>query len=140
MKKILTALSVATLLGAGSFAIAQDAGVSVETPAVNASVGVDTSYDSLTTALSDSASVDLTKVTEQSQVMVVLLSSLSGEAAAFDEAFKANAEANTTLHGNISGNAAIKAKLEAEGHTADDVVAVKANADGSVTVYVDDRS
>ncbi|MBE7732479.1 hypothetical protein [Devosia faecipullorum] len=139
MKKILTALAVAALLGSGSFAMAQDAGVSVETPAVDAAVGVDASYDSLTSALSGSTSVDLAKVTEQSQVTIVLLSSLTGEAGAFDKAFAANAEGNTTLHGNVSGNAAIKAKLEAEGHTADDVVAVKSNADGSVMVYVDDR-
>lgn len=151
MKKTITAISVAALLGAGSFAIAQDAGVgvdagvSVETPAVDATVGagadasLDTSYDSLTSALSGSASVDLSAVTEETQVSIVLLSSLAGEAGAFDEAFAANAEGNTTLHSNIAGNAAISAKLEAEGYTADDVVAVKSNADGSVLVYVDDR-
>jgi hypothetical protein len=156
MKITMTAISVAALLSAGSFAIAQDAGVSVgvdagagvsvETPAVDATIGAgadvsaDTSYESLTTALSGSANADLTTVTDQSQVMIVLLSSISGEVGAFDEAFAANADGNTTLHGNISGNAAISAKLEAEGYTADDVVAVKSNADGSVLVYVDDRS
>jgi hypothetical protein len=74
----------------------------------------------------------------------VLLSSLEGDAAAggtaLDEALSANAEGNTTLHTNIDGNAAIKAKLEAEGYASSDVVSVKSNADGSVTLYVDDRA
>ena len=158
MKKTISAISVIALLSAGSFAVAQDAGVgvdagagvNVETPAVDATVGAganatvdasaDNSYDGLTSLLSGSASADLTAVTEESQISIVLLSSLSGEAAAFDEAFSANADGNTTLHGNIAGNAVITAKLEAEGYTADDVVAVKSNADGSVLVYVDDRN
>ncbi len=156
MKKTMTAISVAALLSASSFAMAQDAGVGVdanagvgvETPAVdatvnagaNAAASVDNSYDSLTSALSASASVDLAGVTEESQITIVLLSSLEGEATAFEEAFAANAEGATTLHSNVSGNTAINAKLEAEGYTADDVVAIKSNADGSVLVYVDDRS
>lgn len=162
MNKTMTALSVAALLSASSFAMAQDAavgvdanaGVGVETPAVDATVNAgtdasastdamastDNSYDSLTAALSGSASVDLATVTEESQVTIVLLSSLEGETTAFDEAFAADAAGATTLHTNVSGNTAISAKLEAQGYTADDVVAVKSNADGSVTVYVDDRA
>jgi hypothetical protein len=156
MKITMTAISVAALLSAGSFAVAQDAGVnvgvdagagvSVETPLVDATIGAgadvsaDSNYDSLTSTLSGSANADLTTVTDQSQVTIVLLSSISGEAGGFDEAFAANAEGNTALQGNISGNAAISAKLEAEGYTSADVVAVKSNADGSILVYVDDRS
>lgn len=93
-------------------------------------------------SLKGSADVDLSTVTDEANVPVVLLSSLQGnadaEAAALDEALSANADAMTTLHANIEANAAIKAKLEADGHTADDVVAVKSNADGSIIVYVDD--
>ncbi len=159
MKKIMTAVSMAALLGAGSFAIAQDtgvgigvdvnSGVSVETPVVDAAVGADAavsldaaaeSYESLTSSLSSSASADLSAVTDEAQISIILLSSLQGDATAFDQALSANAEANATLHSNIDANAAIKAKLEAEGHRADDVVAVKSNADGSVIVYVDDRA
>lgn len=159
MKKIATALSVAVLMGAGSYAMAQDAGVGVgvdagagvgvEAPGVDVNVGgdanasvdatTDNSYDSLTSTLSGSAAVDLSGVTDEASVNIVLLSSLSGDAAAFDESMSANTEGMTTLHGTVSGNAAITAKLEAEGYSADDVVAVKSNADGSVTVYVDDR-
>ncbi|UYO01106.1 MAG: hypothetical protein KIT02_07875 [Devosia sp.] len=166
MKKILTAVSIATLLGAGSYAIAQDAGVtldsdtgvSVETPSLDADadVGVDASvdasagdmadntYGAVMASISGSADVDLSAVTEDAQVSLVLISTLEGdaetEAAALDEALAADAEAQTALQANVEGNAAIKAKLEAEGYASSDVVAVKSNADGSVVVFVDDRA
>lgn len=95
-------------------------------------------------SVAGSADVDLSTVADGANITIVLLSSLQGnaetEAAALEEAVSANAEAITTLHFNIEANAAIKAKLEAAGHSADDVVAVKSNADGTVTVYVDDRA
>lgn len=143
-------------------AFAQDAGagagagVTVEAPAVGAKVGADVqananaggvadqTYGSVVSSVAGSADVDLSTVAEDANITIVLLSSLQGnaatEAAALDEALTANAEAVTKLHTNIAANAAIKAKLEADGHTADDVVAVKSNADGSVIVYVDDRA
>ncbi len=75
---------------------------------------------------------------------IVVLSSLQGnaatEAAALDEALSANAEGQTTLHANNEANATIEPKLEAEGYTADDVVAIKSAADGTVMVYIDDRA
>lgn len=168
MKKIITAVSLAALMGAASVAFAQDkgvgvgvdagAGVSVETPVVDANAGVganadananasgasDNTYGSVMSAISGSASADLSAVTEDSQITIVLLSSLEGnaadEASALDAALTADAEGQTTLHSNIDGNAAIKAKLEAEGYASSDVVAVKSNADGSIIVYVDDRA
>jgi hypothetical protein len=143
-------------------AFAQDAGagagagVKVETPAVGVKVGADVqananaggvadqTYGSVVSSVAGSADVDLSTVAEDANITIVLLSSLQGnaatEAAALDEALTANAEAVTKLHTNIAANAAIKAKLEADGHTADDVVAVKSNADGLVIVYVDDRT
>ncbi|MHA6693000.1 hypothetical protein [Devosia sp. A449] len=127
------------------------AGVTVETPAVDAQVGVDVSanagddtYGSVASSIAGSADVDLSTVADEASITIILLSSLQGnadtEAAALDAAVAANAEAVATLHSNIEANAAIKAKLEAEGHSAEDVVAVKSNADGSVIVYVDDRA
>ncbi|QDZ11157.1 hypothetical protein [Devosia ginsengisoli] len=158
MKKTFATTAIAALLAATALpALAQDAGVgvdagagvSVEAPAVDAAVDAaaeataDT-YDSVTASIAGSASADLSGVTEETQVTIVLLSSLEGDAAAggtaLDEALSANAEGMTTLQANIDGNATIKAKLEAEGHMPSDVVAVKTNADGSVTVYVDDRA
>ncbi|MNT82505.1 hypothetical protein D3C72_2222430 [compost metagenome] len=104
----------------------------------------DNTYGSVVSSIQGSADVDLSTVTDEAKVTIVLLSSLQGdaatEAAALDEALSANADGMTTLHNNIDGNATIKAKLEAEGHATSDVVAVKSNADGSVIVYVDDRA
>jgi len=170
MKKTMTAISIAALLSAGSFAVAQDAGVgvdagagvSVDSQAGNAQVGTDANagananananaggnsdntYGSVISSISGSADVDLSAVTDEAKVTIVLLSSLQGDAAAeasaLDEALSADAEGQTTLHTNIEGNDTIKAKLEAEGFAASDVVAVKSNADGSVVVYVDDRA
>ena len=167
MKKTIIATTIATLLAATAMpALAQDAGVqvdtgagvTVDTPAVDAAVGADANanananaggmsdntYGSVVSSIQGSADVDLSTVTDESKVTIVLLSSLQGdaatEAAALDEALSANADGMTTLHTNIDGNATIKAKLEAEGHAASDVVAVKSNADGSVIVYVDDRA
>ncbi|KRA50520.1 hypothetical protein [Devosia sp. Root635] len=155
MKKTILATTVATLLAAAALPVlAQDvgvdvgAGVTVETPAVDAAVdatagAMTDTYDAVTSSIAGSAAVDLAAVTEETQVSIVLLSSLEGDAAAggtaLDEALSANAEGMTSLHANIDGNAAIKAKLEAEGYASSDVVAVKTNADSSVTVYVDDR-
>jgi len=159
MKKTIIATTMATLLAATALPVlAQDvdvdagAGVTVETPdvdaavdtAVDAAAGVADSLTSVTAAIAGSAAVDLSAVTDESQVNVVLLSSLEGdvatEGAALDEALSANAEGASTLQANIDGNAAIKAKLDAEGYAASDVVAVKTDADGSVTLYVDDRA
>jgi len=157
MKKTIIATTMATLLAATALPVlAQDvdagAGVTVETPdvdaavdtAVDAAAGVADSLTSVTAAIAGSAAVDLSAVTDESQVNVVLLSSLEGdvatEGAALDEALSANAEGASTLQANIDGNAAIKAKLDAEGYATSYVVAVKTDADGSVTLYVDDRA
>lgn len=163
MKKTIIATTIATLLATSALPIlAQDAGVqvdagaavSVDTPAADAAAGaatdaaasatLDNTYDSVTSSIAGSAAVDLSAVTDESKINIVLLSSLEGDVAAggtaLDEAVSANAEGNTALHTNIDGNATIKAKLEAEGYASSDVVAVKSNADGSITVYVDDRA
>lgn len=165
MKKTIIATTIAALLATSALPVlAQDAavgvkagaGVTVDTPAVDAAAGAAVnanaaattamaeSYDSLNSSISASAAVDLSAVTDEASVTIVLLSSLEGDAAAggtaLDEALSANAEGQTALHANIDGNAAIKAKLEAEGHAASDVVAVKTNADGTVTAFVDDRA
>ena len=167
MKKTIIATTIAALLSTSALPVlAQDAGtqvdtgagVTVDTPAVDAAVGADANanananaggmsdntYGSVVSSIRGSADVDLSTVTDEAKVTIVLLSSLQGnaatEAAALDEALTADADGQTTLHSNIDGNATIKAKLEAEGYASSDVVAVKSNADGSVTVYVDDRA
>lgn len=115
--------------------VSLDAGASAED---------DHSFASLTAAIGASAAVDLVAVTDESDVTIVLVSSLDGDAAVesagLDEALSAHADAQSSLHANIDGHAVIKAKLEAEGFATSDVVAVKTKADGSVLVYVDDRA
>lgn len=164
MKTTLAATTLFALLTATALPVlAQDAGaqvnagagVTLETPAVDANAGAavdaaasatagDNTFGSVTSSISTSSSVDLSTVTDQTMITIVLLSSLEGDAAAdgaaLDEALSANADATATLRANIDGNAALKARLEADGHAASDVVAIKSNADGSLIVYVDDRA
>jgi len=183
MKKTIIATAVTALLA--STAVAQDAkvgvdagaGVSVDTPSLDAGAGTDTSvgagvdsskdanakaganagananasagdmadntYGSVMASLKGSAELDLSSITDESKVTIVLLSSLQGEAAnesaALDAELTANADAQAGLHERIEQNTAITAKLEAEGHAVEDVISIKTKADGSVVVYVDDR-
>lgn len=119
----------------------------------NASVGAgasatvdaeDNNFDALSAALATSGDFDFSVVTDETDITIVLISGLDGDiavdGAGLDEELASSADAQTTLHTNIDGNAAIKAKLEAEGFTSSDVVAVKSKADGSILVYVDDRA
>ena len=108
----------------------------------SANANADNTYGSVVAAVNASGTVDLTAVTDEAKVTIVLLSSLSGEAATegagLDAALKANADAHAKVQQDAWANAAIKAKLEAGGYASDDVVAIKTAADGSVVVYVDD--
>ncbi|MHA6297299.1 hypothetical protein [Devosia sp. CAU 1758] len=188
MKKTIIATTVAALLASSALpAISQDAnvgvdagaGVSVDTPSLDAEAGTDTgadagvdsgtkanassttgvnananananandmaddTYGSVMSSIKASADLDLTSITDESKVSIVLISSLKGnaetESAALDNELTANADAQAGLHTRIEDNATIKAKLEAEGHAVEDVVSIKTKADGSVIVYVDDR-
>jgi hypothetical protein len=110
---------------------------------LDAQITGDNSYKSLTDAINANEAVDLSAVTDESQVKIVLVSTLEGDAAAegalLDEALSAQASALTTLRTDVSANAVITGKLDAEGYTAEDVIAVRSDADGSTIVYVDDR-
>ena len=110
----------------------------------NAGGNSDNTYGSVVSSIAGSGDIDLTTYVDETKVTIVLLSELQGdaatEAAALDNALSTSADAVTKLHANVEANAVIKAKLEAGGHTVDDVVAVKAAADGSLIVYVDDRA
>ncbi len=101
------------------------------------------SYTSLIDAINANESVDLSAVTDESQVKIVLVSTLEGDAAVegalLDEALSAQASALTTLRTDVSANAVITGKLDAEGYTVENVIAVRSDADGSTLVYVDDR-
>ena len=124
-------------------ALAQDASSSAATdamaPAATAPAG---SLDTLLASLQAGASTDVSAVTDASTVNVVTVSSVSGGAdvTALDAALDANADALATLRTNVAANAALSAKLTAASAAPDKVVAVVTEADGSVTVYVDDRA
>ncbi|MEQ8598752.1 MAG: hypothetical protein RLP98_02405 [Devosia sp.] len=132
-----------------------DAGVDASEDGVSVDAGVDAgaevagdmaddTYGSVMASVQTSADPDLSAVTEETDISIVLLSSLQGDAetesAALDEALIASADAQAGLHARISDNAAITAELEAEGYAVEDVISLKTKADGAVIVYVDDRA
>lgn len=146
-----------------------DAGadVSVDTPAVDAGTSTDAgtsvdasgnmaadamasddmandTYGSAIASIGTSRDVDFSRFTDQAQVSIVTVTSLQGDAdvegAALDTEMASNADAMATLHSDIEGNSAVMAALEAEGYAASDVIGVKTQADGTLIVYVDDRS
>ncbi len=99
-------------------------------------------YDGLLASLSAGATADLTAITDATTVNFVLVSSVSAGAdvTALDTALDTNATALGTLRTDMGANAALSAKLTAAGYTPDQVVGVVTEADGSVTVYIDDRA
>lgn len=87
------------------------------------------------------ASAEIAAVEDASKVQVVLLSELRGNAAgnaqALDQALTAQSETVAEIRSEIEANETVNAKLEAEGYTAEDVVAVSSGADGEVTLIVE---
>jgi hypothetical protein len=64
----------------------------------------------------------------------------NGNTTALDNALKKNGTTVAQLRTSIAANAALKAKIEAAGFKTDQVIAIKSGADGSVTIFVDDRA
>ncbi len=124
-------------------ALAQDAAPApdVAAPAADAAATAG-SLDALVASLEAGASADVSTVTDTTTVNVVTVSSLSAGAdtTALDTALDANVDALTTMRTNIAANTALAGALTSGGYTADQVVGVVTEADGSVTVYVDDRA
>lgn len=103
----------------------------------------DNSYEAALAGIQTSGQVEFDLI-EEDDIVIMLLSELEGDAETgnvdIDAALDANADAMSALHTSISDNEAIVSSLEAEGDfTAEDVVAVRTNADGMLVVYVDDR-
>ena len=123
--------------------VSGDASAPTEGP-LDAQITTDNSYASLIAAINANEAVDLSAVTDEAKVSIVLVSTLTGDAtaegAALDTALAAQADALTTLRSDATANAVISAKLTAEGHAADDIVAIRTDASGNTLVYVDDRS
>ena len=143
MKPVAKFAIAALLVGASPFvAIAQDAAAPATTdPMTTGSIG---NYGSLISSLNAGKMADLTTFVATSTVNCVKVSTLKGDASAdataLDNALTQNAAQVTGLKTSIEGNAALKAKLEASTCPIDDVVAITTEADGSFTVYIDDRA
>jgi hypothetical protein len=161
MKKTIIAATISTLMLSGAVP-AMAAGVSLDVGA-GADVGVDAgdvgvgvnaganvnaatngilnnSNGALAATVASSSDVDLSAVVDESNVNIVLLSSLEADVAAQVSGAAEAVDANslTNLQANVDANAAIKAKLEAQGFATTDVIALQTNVDGSVVVVVDD--
>ncbi|MEQ1900400.1 MAG: hypothetical protein ABL866_06675 [Devosia sp.] len=168
MKKLSTIALLTALVVSPSLATAQDLGVNGAVGAVtngavnvgdqnaNAQVTAGVSADvaangtlSLDDLLTDLGNADpaadisaATSATAETTINIVEVAGLEGSAnasaTAVADARASNAARLEAIHAAITANAAIQAKLTASGHDTDDVVAVKADAQGALWVYVDE--
>ncbi|EAQ24705.1 hypothetical protein [Roseovarius sp. 217] len=85
----------------------------------------------------------LSDVDADTDTTIVLISDLQGEAAenasALQNALSEQEDNISDLRANIEANATLKEKLEAEGYSVDQVVAVNSTTSGEVTLVVDDN-
>jgi hypothetical protein len=114
---------------------------------VNASAtNADTNNGSIVSDLSASSMTiaDLEAVDSDTEIEVLTISEIEGDAAenasAFQAAIEAQSQSLAQLTASIEANAAISAALEAKGFSSNDVVAVTATAEGDLTIIVDDSS
>jgi len=100
------------------------------------------STDDLAAKITAGSSTDVKAITETTDVKIVPLSSLTagGAADAVANAVAAHTDWLTALRADVAANAALSAKLAAAGYRPDQVVYADAAADGSVSVYVDDKA
>lgn len=142
------ALGAALALSLPLAASAQDAGAAPEVDAgagVDANAGATTSdysYADLDAALQGAANANLSSVTADTTIDIVAISTLGDEGQFTKDAFATSrseyADQIATLQSNVGGNADITSALEAGGYSPDDVVGVWSQADGTLTVFVDD--
>lgn len=90
------------------------------------------------------ADVDLSSVGDDAEFDIMALSGLKGEAAgnaqALDNALADNSATVDDLQAKVDANTDLAAKIEEEGYSTEDVVAIYTKADGSYEVLIDDRS
>ncbi len=143
MKKIaILAIAAASLLGTSAFAQTStvSSALSSQMSSAEPTASVEVNYGGVISALQAGKMADLTAITESTTINIVTVSSIkaNGNTNALDNALKKNESAVATLRTSVGASAALSAKLTAAGYTADQVVAVVAEADGSVTVVVND--
>lgn len=155
MKRIL-AITTATLMSAGiaGTALAQgvdldigagaEAGASANAPGTDArttgAIGAGANVGAVVSALNTGqlGTAELRNATEISSVTVIRIDEMPGgeQQAAIDEALDRHQAEVDDLRAAVEANAELQSELEAEGVSADDVIAAQVNGDGSVTVYV----
>lgn len=150
MKRII-GLATATLMGASMLAgpaLAQDAEILPESsPGMSTEFGVDTgttaaiggSIDGALSAIEGNAATvqSIELLTEVGTVNVVRISDFEdADADTLEQAAEANHDSVESLRDAISANAALSQQLEAQGVSADEVVAAEVDATGQVTLFV----
>lgn len=113
-----------------------DTDLSVDTDTTAAIGG---SFDGALSAIArgGDAAASINSMTEISTVNVVHVDELEGaDMDAFATAETDNSASIDELRASVEGNAAVKAALDAQSVSSDQIVAADVNADGSLTVYV----
>ncbi len=141
-------LAAALLAGAVSVSVAEDAATKPAASATTSAAtdatttaSIGSNFDTLLSRINAGTDVDLTGLSSTSNVKFVAIDTLQGwDMKKFDDTVAEKTADMTSLRGKIGANATLKSKLEGAGHAVDDVVAIEKGADGSFTVYVDDRA
>ena len=86
---------------------------------------------------------DLSGYDSESDVQITAVSELEGQAdaesGALEQAMSDNQDSLDQMRARINANMDLMQSLEAEGYTADDVIAVQSNGDTGVTFIVNDK-
>lgn len=144
--KSLAILSLTAALVAGSSlpAMADSSSSSVSSSSSSSSSQMaDTGADNwgqLISSIQTGGAFTLPAITDATNVTFVTVSSIkaSGNTNALDNALTKNQSKVTELQTAAEANATLKTKLQAAGYTSAQVVAVFVEADGSVTVVIQD--
>jgi len=144
MNNLIKLGSVALLLAASAVPVLADDASSASSQASSSSSeepDAKANYGQIISAIQAGKSADLTTVTETSTINLVLVSDIkaNGDPTALENALKKNVAAAATLKANVDTNAALEAKVTGAGYTTNQVVAVIANDDGSLTVVINDQ-
>jgi hypothetical protein len=99
---------------------------------LRAGAETDTQTQAEIDAFDADAKLDVVTVSE-------LKASKQGTTTALDDALDAQDEAVDDMRASVDANADLSAELEAEGFTSEEVVAVRGNGMGGLTLIVDDR-
>lgn len=142
--KTLAAIAIAFALASSPFAaLAQDTNTTATTTQTMPAGGA-RNYGSLISSLNAGKMADVKTLTSASTISCVNVSTLkddaSGDAAALDTALTKSATLVIELKTAIKANPDLKAKLDTAICPIEKIVGVTTEADGSYTVYVDDRA